>query len=207
MPTQAPYDEKDLLERVAAGDETAFRKVFHQYWDNIYGVALMLTKSEAMAEDMVQEIFVKIWQKKDRLPGVVNFTNYLFIIARNHIISELRRLSTHAPFQEELIRYFRDSALSPEQELLKKESEELIQQAIERLPGQQQAVYLLGRDQGLSHEQIAERLGISKNTVRNHMARALQSIRAFLQDHSAGLLLLIGLCDAFLPIGQNVSPL
>jgi RNA polymerase sigma-70 factor (family 1) len=201
LPTTSTYNEPEVLRLTASGDETAFKSLFHQYWDNIYGVALVLTRSETMAEDMVQEIFFKLWQKRAELPQVNSFKNWLFILARNHIFSELRKGSTYTAYSDEILRYTRDSALSPEQALLKKESEELIREALDRLPGQQLAVYLLSRDQGLSHEEIALRLGISKNTVRNHMVRALRSIRAFLQDRSGGLLLLICLCDALLPIG------
>jgi DNA-directed RNA polymerase specialized sigma24 family protein len=69
LPTDPTHTEQLLLNQVSTGDETAFRSLFHQYWDNIYGVALMLTRSETMAEDMVQEIFLNLWAYKDRLPA------------------------------------------------------------------------------------------------------------------------------------------
>jgi RNA polymerase sigma factor (sigma-70 family) len=82
---------------------------------------------------------------------------------------------------------------------LHKESKELISRAVQRLPEQQRAVYNLYHEQGFSYEKIAEQMGLSKNTVRNHMARANQSIRDYLSGHAEGLLLLVCLIDLLLP--------
>ncbi|MGV3528070.1 MAG: RNA polymerase sigma factor [Flavisolibacter sp.] len=193
------HNENALLQRVANGDEAAFSSLFHQYWDNIYGVALMLTKSAAIAEDMVQEIFVKVWLKRSLLPEVENFQNFLFIVARNHIFDELRKRSREQDFVNHLIAYFKSDPGNPELDLLHKESGRLLQAAVSKLPEQQRQVYVLSREQGLSQDQIAAQLGISRNTVRNHMARALQSLREFLTRHASGLLLIVCLVDAYLP--------
>ena len=193
------HEENDLLLKVASGDEMAFRQLFNTYWDNIYGVSFMLTKSEALAEDMVQEIFLKIWLKREQLPQIENFRNFLFIVARNHIFDTLRKKTKEKEFIHQLFSYFNPEPDSPEKKLLQKESGLLIQQAINNLPDQQRMVYQLARDKGLRQEEIAEQLGISRNTVRNHMARALQSLRDFLQNHSGGLLLFICLIELYLP--------
>ncbi len=86
------YPEKELLQRLSAGDKTAFTILFDTYWNNIYSVALVLTKSPQVAEDTVQEIFLKVWNKREELTSVDRFDNYLFIMARNHIFSEFRQL-------------------------------------------------------------------------------------------------------------------
>lgn len=202
MAAKVLYDERELLIRIADDDETAFRNLFHQYWDNIYQVSLMLTKSPDLAEDMVQEIFLKIWLKRKSLPNVENFSGYLFITARNHILDELRKRVKDISFSETLIEYFQQSPGTPEQHLLHKESTALLQKAVESLPDQQKKIYQLIREKGLSREEIAELLGISKNTVRNNMARALQSLRQYLQQHSDGLLFFVCLIEAFLPGGK-----
>src|SRR6185312_11580867 len=119
------------------GDESAFRILFDEHWQNIYGVAFMLTKSVPMAEDMVQEIFLKIWMKKEQLPEVKNFRNYLFIVARNHIFNELKRKSKDILFTDQLLDYFHDNKETPEKKLLQKEAANLIQRVIDRLPPQQ----------------------------------------------------------------------
>ncbi len=190
--------ESEILQQVAVGDESAFRALFDEHWQNIYGVAYMLTKSVPMAEDMVQDIFLKIWMKKEQLPSIENFRNYLFIVARNHIFNELKKRSTDILFTDQLLDYFNDNKETPEKKLLQKEASHLIQQAIDRLPQQQKMVYRLSREEGLSRNEIAERLDLSPNTVRNHLAKALEMIRQSLQRDASGLLLWICLAEAFL---------
>jgi RNA polymerase sigma-70 factor (family 1) len=192
------HNEKTLLLKIADGDESAFRELFHQYWDNIYGVALMFTKSKAMAEDMVQEIFLKIWIGRKQLKDVEQFRNYFFIMTRNHIVSALRKHTRQQSFTNSLIEYFNVANTTPENQLLTKETEQLIHQAIGQLPQQQKLVYQMARKQDLSQEEIAAQLGISRNTVRNHMARALHSIRNYLETHASGLILFICLIKSFL---------
>lgn len=170
-----------MLQRVAAGEETAFRELFHFHWDNLLGVALLFVKNSTYAEELVQDIFLRIWQNRDKLPAVQDFRSYLFITARNYIYTALRKKSVETAFTEELLWYFTDPVAGPEQRYLDKETAELLRQAVQQLPTQQRAVYEMAREQGLSHEEIAERLQLSKNTVRNHMARAMESIRKRLE--------------------------
>jgi RNA polymerase sigma-70 factor (ECF subfamily) len=191
------HNEKTLLLKVADGNESAFRELFHQYWDNIYGVALMFTKSKAMAEDVVQEIFLKIWIRREQLKEVEQFSNYLFIMTRNHVVSALRKHIRQQSFTNSLIEYFSVADITPENQLLTKETAQLIHQAIEQLPQQQKLVYQMTRKQDLSQEEIAAQLNISRNTVRNHMARALHSIRNYLEAHANELILFICLIIFF----------
>jgi RNA polymerase sigma-70 factor (ECF subfamily) len=198
LPESTTYNETQLLEQVAGGDERAFRKVFDEHWQNIYGVALMLTKNADLAEDMVQEIFLKIWMKREQLPTIDNFKAFLFVVARNHVFSELRKKSNEIPFTEQLIEYFQETRNNPEKQLLQKESFAMVQQAVDSLPQQQRMVYQLSRDGGLTRDEIADKLGISPNTVRNHMAKAMETIRQYLQHNASDLLLWICLIEAFL---------
>ena len=191
MQTPTTYIGSDLLQKIADGDESAFRMLFNEHWQNIYGVAYMLTKSASMAEDMVQEIFMKVWIKREQLPGVGNFPNYLFIVARNHIFNELKKKSTDILFTNHLFEYFHDTTETPEKKLIEKETEQIIGEIIERLPQQQKMIYRLSREKGLSRNEMADRLGIAPNTVRNHLTRALEMIRHELQRDANGLLLWI----------------
>ena len=184
MQALEPYDEIALLADIAKGDETAFRRLFEQHWDNIYGVAVTFTKSPQVAEEMVQDVFVKIWLQRENLPLVKKFNDYLFIIARNHILTTLRKKLKEQPFTEHLLNFFQETANNPEDQLLYRETEYLVQKAVEQLPPQQQLIYTLSRNQGLNQEEIANKLAISKNTVKSHMNKALQSIRNYLQNRT-----------------------
>jgi len=198
LQTSTTYIESDILRQIAEGDESAFHLLFNEHWQNIYGVAYMLTKSAPMAEDMVQEIFMKLWVKREQLPEVENFRNYLFIVARNHIFNELKKKSTDILFTDHLFEYFHEIRETPEKKLIEKEAEQIIGEIIERLPQQQKMIYRLSREEGLSRNEMADRLGIAPNTVRNHLARALEMIRHELQREVNGLLLWICLIEIFL---------
>jgi len=190
--------EAALLQQVAEGDHDAFRQLFDEYWDNIYGVAFTLTKSREMARDMVQEIFVKIWLVREELTAKDSFRNFLFIVARNHIFSELRKKSRQVHFSEHLQEYFNESPFHADHPTLYKESASLLQQAIDQLPEQQRLVYQLSREQGWNQEQIALHLQISKSTIKTHMSRALTAIRQYLEGHAKDLLLVVCLIKALL---------
>ena len=184
MPASGSYDESALLSNVAKGDECAFRTLFEHYWDNIYGVAFAFTKSPVIAEEMVQDVFVKIWLHRDRLPQIKKFNDYLFIIARNHILTLLRKKVNEQPFSEHLLEYFQERGNNPEDQFMCRETERLVQKAIELLPAQQHTIYCLSREQGLNQEEIAARLNISIHTVKSHMNKALQFIRNYLHMHA-----------------------
>jgi RNA polymerase sigma-70 factor (family 1) len=184
LPASVSYDEIALLSNVAKGDEAAFRTLFEHHWDNIYGVAFAFTKSPVIAEEMVQDIFLKIWLKREHLPQLKKFSDYLFIIARNHIISLLRKKTSEQPFTDHLLNYFQQAGHSPEDLLVCRETEWLVQKAIEQLPPQQHTIYCLSREKGLNQEEIASQLNISLHTVKSHMNKALQFIRHYLHTHA-----------------------
>jgi RNA polymerase sigma-70 factor (ECF subfamily) len=184
-------NEIELLSRVAKGDEKAFRLLFSHYWGKIYSVAFTLTKSAELAEEIVQDVFLKIWLKKEQLPSIAKFESYLFIAARNHILNQLRKRTYDQHFAEHLEKHFSASAVSPEQEMLLKETNQLIHKALGQLPARQREVYELSRNQGLDTVTIARQLGISKLTVKSHMTKALQFIRHYLQPFPDKLLLLL----------------
>lgn len=177
-------NEHKLLLQIAQSDGAAFKLIFDHYWDRIYSMAITYLKSPLYAEDAVQEVFVKIWNSRQQLTTVRKFDAYLFIIARNEIISTLRKKIVHAPFEEYLSDELTEEVLSPDQQLDLKEFQTLIDEAIDKLPVQQQRVYRMSRQEGMSQEQISRELDISISTIKGHMTKALQSIRTQLSLNS-----------------------
>lgn len=184
------HNEKELIRLIAGDDEIAFRELFERYSDNIYGVAMAYTKSADTAEEIVQDVFVKIWMNRNKLLQVERFNDYLFIVARNYILNYLRNNKKNKQFTTRLFDHFGEHTITPEDEFLVKESQKLIEQAVAALPPQQQMVYELRRRQDLALEDIASQMNISRNTARNHLNQALKQIKEYLRTHSGDALFL-----------------
>jgi RNA polymerase sigma-70 factor (family 1) len=175
-------DERLLLLQIADGNENAFAVLVERKWNNIYLQALTYVKVSAQAQDIVQEVFLKIWQNRKKLPAVENFDSYLFIIARNHIISALRK-KRHFPLDADDLE-IEEKNYRPDRTLAQKNLAALIARAIELLPQQQKKAYLLSRDQDLSHEEIAASMQVSKEAVKKNICRALNFLRHYITTHS-----------------------
>lgn len=166
-----------------AGDASAFREIYEAYQGRIFLFAYRLTKTKAAAEEIVQEVFVKLWEKRQQIDTEKNFSAYITRIARNLVLDGLKQASLDKKAQQKIYANMQALRSTTAEELLQKELDRLHRQAIDNLSPQKRKVYLLSREEELSYEQIAERLGISKNTVRNLMSSALQSIREELSNH------------------------
>ena len=168
--------EKELLSRVAEGDEAAFSLLFNAFHQRLGAYVYRLTESLPATQEIVQDVFVKIWLKRAILPELQSFDAYLFKAARNHVFNYLRKLARERVQQAQLEASLPASATAEAEE----EHLDLLDQAIDHLPPQQQKIYLLHRRQGLSHAEIADRLNLSVETVKKHMSLALRSIRKYL---------------------------
>lgn len=168
-----PYEEKELLCRIAEGDEAAFGLLFNAYHQRLGAFIYRLTESFQATEEIVQDVFVKIWLKRAALGEVASFDAYLFAAARNHAFNYLRGLARERNRLADL-----PAEEAPDE--VTEERHALLDQAIAHLPRQQKNVYLLHRRQGLSHAEIAEQLHVSVETVKKHMSLALRSIRDYL---------------------------
>lgn len=176
--------EEDLLEKVARGDKSAFTALFHRYQRRIYDIAIRLTHSTIIAEEMVQDIFTMIWLKREDLLKVRDFNAYLFIVTRNEAYRTLRNLSTRRArlreLEEEEVTIAHNNV---QEQLLEKEYAALLKTAVSRLPFMQQQVYHLMKEQALKRDEVAERLNIKPETVKRHIAQAMRNIRAYLLSH------------------------
>lgn len=181
MQEQNLYTEKELLARLSGGDQSAFTQLFYDHKDKLYSYIMHVTGSAAVAEDVLQDVFLKIWVNRSDMAAVDNFGAYLFRMAQNRAINGLRRQSRGALILAEISKDSEASESSTGEDILSgKEVRELLQQALDRLPAQQRRVFEMSRNEGLKYQEIAERLGISPSTVRNHMIQALKSIREFI---------------------------
>ena len=179
MPATDIPNEKELLRRTASGDQAAFTALFDAYKDRIYTIALRLTDSPLIAEEIVQDVFLKIWLKRETLAAVDHFRAYLFTATRNQVFNMLKRLARHRTITGELTTDRAAETADTDFLLLDKEYQAILREAVDKLPPQQLQVYRLMKEQGLKRDQVAEQLSISPQTVKVHLAQAMRSIRAF----------------------------
>jgi RNA polymerase sigma-70 factor (ECF subfamily) len=180
----------ELLKQVVQGDEVAFEKLFQLYKNKLYAFIYQLSGSATIAEDVLQDVFLKIWRNRAQLTGIDNFNAYLYRMAQNHAVNVLRRQSREALLLTEVQRLAPQKVFSDEW-LAAKEVQTALQQAIDSLPARQRKVYQLGKEQGLSYEEIANMLNISTSTVRNHMVQALKAIREYIALHFPALVCML----------------
>ncbi len=176
MVTDALY-EKELLQRIAQGDEAAFRIIFDHYKERFYAAAIKMTRSADTAEEIVQEVFITLWLRRGVLASVETPASYLFAIVYNNIYAHFKKLAVEKKMKQGVCLRISDTECPTEDRLIDKENQQLLQSLIQQLPPQQQSVYKLSKLEGLSRGEIAERLHISPNTVKNHLQEAVKFIR------------------------------
>ncbi|MGO4294346.1 RNA polymerase sigma-70 factor [Chitinophaga sp. RAB17] len=174
--------EPDLLFRVSQGDEAAFAQLFNTYQNRLGAFVMQLTGSRPMAEEIVQEIFIRIWEKREKLSQVEHFHSYLYAVARNYSLSFLKKLGRELA-RKQAWELSVVETQDQEEDTTIKNYRRIIDEAISELPSQRQKVYLLSRDEGLRQAEIAERMAISLETVKKHMVLALRSIRNYAVAH------------------------
>ncbi|WP_300603701.1 RNA polymerase sigma factor [Niabella sp.] len=178
MAIENAYNETELIADMKRGDADAFTQIFKRYREQVFRFSFTLTKSRETAEDLVQEVFSKLWERRDQIDTLQSFQGYIKRITYNHVMSFFRKVKLEKELQQEL--YINTRLLGLEQqhaEAFNTESIRFYNMLVAQLPAQRKKAYLLSRDEGLSYEAIAGAMGISKNTVRNHIAEALQFIR------------------------------
>lgn len=177
------YNEKDLLRQVAAGDEKAFRAIYDQYRKKIASFAFLLTQSEDITDEIVQQVFVKLWTNRGKLKEVAQFNAWLHTITRNLVVDGIRKAAREAEVRAAWVGNALADANFADHIIFSREHEKLLQEAVGRLTPQQREIYRLSREQGLKHDEIAARLGISALTVKNHLVHAMRSIREHFRLH------------------------
>jgi RNA polymerase sigma-70 factor (family 1) len=181
LSSNQPYSEKELFLRIAEGDETAFATLFNLYSTPLALIALRMLHSEPAKQEVMQEVFIKLWLNRDRLKEVQHPGAWLRKITIHECLQYLRKTSLYNSKLENL---------EPEgtslnhalQAISVKEIQHAVKQALEVMPSQRRAIYELSRGKGMATKEIAAQLGLSDGYVRNAISAALQTIRSFLPE-------------------------
>lgn len=174
-----------LLNAVASGDKGAFTKLFYMFHQELGEFILKLTKSKSIAEEVVQEVFIKVWTHREALSGVKSFRAYLFTVARNHAFNVLRDETRKTFLIEDFERY---PLVDTDDTAVEKEAlYAIVEKAVALLPPQQQKVWKLNKEEGLPYQKIAEQLKLSPLTVKRHISLAMASIIRYVRAKGSHL--------------------
>lgn len=175
------YDEALLLIRVRNGDEFAFRVLYDTYHKNVFFLGKKFLKSQAAGEDLVQEVFIAIWANRHKLGEIENFRKYINTITINLIYNLLKRKAFAEGFIREQQLTLAQNENSGVDIIDNSELHQLLRQATQQLPPQQKKAFELSRYHGLKHDQIAEHMEISRETVKKHCMEAVRNIKTWLK--------------------------
>jgi len=197
MPSIDPIDnEKELLVCLRAGEEVAFDQLYQRYANRIYGKLLRLTRSAEVAEELLQDVFMKVWERRESLNPALSFRSYLFRIAE-HLISDYYRLAAK---DRRMYDYLLRAGMSHEhpfdedaESQLYQQNWERLQEAVGQLPLKCREVYTLCKIEGKSYREVASQLDMSTATISNHMTKANKLIRSYL-NVPATLLVFLHCC-------------
>jgi RNA polymerase sigma-70 factor (ECF subfamily) len=190
--TSETADEVDLealKTRLGAGDTDAFERIFRCLSESVFRFVCGMVQDEARAHDITQDTFATLWTIRDRMDEVDSLRAYVFQMARNQVYNQQRDEKTRREYDEDLRDFHEASSPpSPAQNTDAAMLQATLEEWIDELPDRQQEALCLRRQENLSHQEIAEIMGISPSTVNNHIVRAMKHLRSRLQKHRPGLL-------------------
>lgn len=168
---------KELLLLIQKNDKVAFYNLYERYSKKLYGFVLRFLKQEADAEEIVQEVFIKIWESRNKIDVYSSFESFIFTVAYNATMSLLRKRMTENKYFEHLKSIQFENTSDIIEEIHFKELNEKIHSLLNELTPRQKEIFILSREEGLSHSEIAEKLNISVLTVKKHISNTLSFLK------------------------------
>ena len=169
-----------LMKRIAAGDELAFQQLFDIYYPQVRGFVLSFVKNVDDTEDIAQSVFINLWQKRDLLAEVINPNAYLYRMGRNAIMNFFAKKNNMRPLSLG-VNQDRSLIATPQDLLEMQDTKLLIDMVVCNMPKQRRQVFIMSRNEGLSNDEIAKRMNLSKKTIENHLNLALKELRKVLK--------------------------
>lgn len=184
MLPEQPLKEKELMLQVAEGNHVAFETIFEQYQRKVYTYAITILRDETAAEEIVQEVFMNIWMKREQLASVNNFAAYIRTVAKNKTLETLRRKAIEQRHKFSTIAGWVESDYSTQNTIILSETEKIVADAINILPPQQKKIYKLCYYDGIKQQEVANQLNISIQTVKVHLREASKSLKTYILSHT-----------------------
>lgn len=186
------YNDEYCLSKIEEGDEHFFNLIFEKYRNQLFAYLYKVTKSKELSEEIVLDVFLKLWHGREAITEIQNFEAFLYKVAHNKAIDFFRAAKRSQALQQALWQAITEAPATDnaDNRLIYKNTDALIKEAINQLSPQRKKVFELRHYEDLSYAEIAATLNLSSNTVRNHLAASLQFIREYLEKNNALLLLL-----------------
>jgi RNA polymerase sigma-70 factor (family 1) len=162
--------------------ENEFSQMLKEHEHALHVLAFRVTKCEQISKDIVQDVFLKLWEHRHHFHQIENIGAWLYRVTENKLIDHLRKTAAEKRLKQKTWNRIREISNETELNLAAKESEKILSEAIDHLPAQRKLIYRLNREQLLSYDQIAEELRISRHTVKNQIFSALHSLRSFFKN-------------------------
>ncbi|MGI0107030.1 RNA polymerase sigma factor [Salinimicrobium sp. WS361] len=182
--SQREVEDRLLVEQLRNGSERAFKSLYEKYRRDIYAYSRSLLKSDANAEEIVQDVFMKLWMHSQDLNSELSIKAYLFTIARNLSFNFLARAANNSSLREEIFYRSQTHSDSTTHSLLDSDYESIKERAIDLLPPKRRTIFLMSRKEHKSYEDIGAELNISVSTVKTQMSKALSTLREYLKLHT-----------------------
>ncbi len=196
MSSEGIHNEKELLLQIAQGDRDAFRVLYTAYFTQVQRYVSLFEPAKVSLDELTQDVFVRIWEKRVRLEGVESFKGYLFLVTRNVVFNFIRALKLRQRVQE--LDESTDVASNElEHELLFRQYYRIAIEAMEKLPPGRRKVLKMSIDDGLTLDEIATRLNITRAGVKKQLYAATAFVRQYLQEHGEITLLLFVFLSLF----------
>ncbi|HVU58427.1 MAG TPA: RNA polymerase sigma-70 factor [Puia sp.] len=176
------YCDEELLASICSSDETAFSVLYNRYWDKIFYIAAGRLNDQALAEDIVQDVFTDIWRRRDNLDVKGNVGAYLAVAVKYRVINMQARIQRAERYKKDMLTGENNDSQDLAGELGFRELQQELEKHITLLPEKAKLAFTLSRESGLAHKEIARVMNISEKAVERNIARAIQSIRSAVKN-------------------------
>jgi RNA polymerase sigma-70 factor, ECF subfamily len=173
---------EELIGRLKNDDKAALDEIFNYYYPRLYNFSKRILKIEDEIDDILQDVFLKIWLNRNKLNNPETFNSFIFTITRNALLNLIRSNINNQAFKEEFSKRIISSEYVTQNEFEFKEIKTAIDQIVSKLPEKRQKVFLLSRNEGLSNKEIAQKLNISEKTVEDHITHSIRFLKKSLSE-------------------------
>ena len=175
--------EQEIIGAIREGDERIFEETFRKYYQSLCNYANSILKEMDEAEEVVQNLFLSIWEKRSDLEISISLKSYLYRAVHNHCLNRIKHLKVREEYQQYAVNFYDASYESVSQTVMKNELETKIEEAIKKLPEQCRLIFRMSRFEELKYHEIAEQLELSPKTVENQIGKALKILRVELAEY------------------------